>query len=811
MADDCEDVSADTRDTDLLWLHRRRCLVLVLRQWPLTEKGTTTHVYTAPNREGRALLAPVARPFCDVHVHRGGKEHPPLERDIVRMPDNSQARRRNQLRHEKAARTQEHIQKLRQRTQHIQFDLTRRVAIYARQSNFIQMELNEQSFEDQTKGQYERALALGWHDDQIDLITVDMDYTATTDIDDREGLSDLLYKIKQGVYGAVIAYMEDRLFRDEYLDNATRFARACGENNCYLITERYTYDLSDEMERQRFLMEVQFGWAYYKNQILGHLNGHKENARRAGKYVGGWLPTGFTICNDKESKYYRRLTPLPAHAKVVKEWCLRFVELGGNFSQFCYELRVQEGPHFPPVDDPLFASKSKLKPYPSGGWRVGSKDGVKTILTSRVNIGDMKIDGEWVEGHHEALIEKELHYRVVALFNERQTPPPIRYKPSPLLLHQCGKFHGEDGASISYKANLDMYCVYRGENLSTKVLLNISTKVVERTFLDLLLDNIAATNDFSDFVSAAKAVHEKRERQRAGIGENIVEVEAKIALEQAKMEAAKGHQNLQTIVTDAIAEIARQTYRKTELEQKLHTVPTDDTRMIALADLLMQLREHSPQFGITALQELTVLAAKDVLLTTLTRHFILLRVEWEHIWLTQDVVIYRKLSGRDDPEPEELEFLKANFMTMDVNDILEGVPGMSLDSIMVAMEKKGIRRKHVPGAVYKAHSKWSRHPATGLKYDPRFSVDDYAVMERYGIAFEDVKAVKERGVWKKQAYEVMAVSQVMNEDECRLTSVDDLRWVDDLAAFMRRHIRQTAQMEKATTPILYESMATFLR
>ena len=175
------------------------------------------------------------------------------------MADKDQSRR-NQLRHQKAARTQENIQKLRQRTQHIAFDLTLRVAIYARQSTFIQMERNEQSFEDQTEGQRKRALALGWREDQIDVITVDMDYTATTDIDDREGLSELLHQIKQGVYGAVIAYMEDRLFRDEFLDNATRFARACATNNCYLITERYTYDLSDEMERERFLMEVRFGW-----------------------------------------------------------------------------------------------------------------------------------------------------------------------------------------------------------------------------------------------------------------------------------------------------------------------------------------------------------------------------------------------------------------------------------------------------------------------------------------------------------------------------------------------------------------------
>ncbi len=262
------------------------------------------------------------------------------------MRDKDQAKR-NQLRHEKSVRTQENIQKLRQRTQHIEFDLTLRVAIYARQSNFIQMERNEQSFKDQTEGQRQRALALGWREDQVDVITIDMDYTATTDIDDREGLSELVYQITQGTYGAVIAYMEDRLFRDEFLDNATRFARACATNNCYLITERYTYDLSDDMERERFLMEVKFGWAYYKNQVLGHLHGHRESARRAGKYIGGSLPTGLTVCNDKESKYYRRYIPIPSHAVVIKQWYERFVELSGNFSQLCYELRPSPAPTSP--------------------------------------------------------------------------------------------------------------------------------------------------------------------------------------------------------------------------------------------------------------------------------------------------------------------------------------------------------------------------------------------------------------------------------------------------------------------------------
>jgi hypothetical protein len=71
-----------------------------------------------------------------------GKQYFPSILEVgALMLDKDQAKR-NQLRHEKSVRTQENIQKLRQGTQHIEFNLTLRVAIYARQSNFIQMERN---------------------------------------------------------------------------------------------------------------------------------------------------------------------------------------------------------------------------------------------------------------------------------------------------------------------------------------------------------------------------------------------------------------------------------------------------------------------------------------------------------------------------------------------------------------------------------------------------------------------------------------------------------------------------------------------
>lgn len=104
---------------------------------------------------------------------------------------------RNRLRRAKAAKTREKIADAAESSRRlIQFNFEKRVAIYARWSNLVQMDRHQQSLKDQTEGQQKRALELGWRSDQVDIIMADADYSGTVDIDDRdpEGLPALLKK-----------------------------------------------------------------------------------------------------------------------------------------------------------------------------------------------------------------------------------------------------------------------------------------------------------------------------------------------------------------------------------------------------------------------------------------------------------------------------------------------------------------------------------------------------------------------------------------------------------------------------------------
>lgn len=86
----------------------------------------------------------------------------------------------------------------------------------------------------------------------------------------------------------------------------------------YEVTERYIYDLRNEMERERFFMEVRFGWQYYKNQILGHLVIRKKEAACAGNYDGRNMPIGYTVHYEKMGSKVLRLWEIqPEHSKEL--------------------------------------------------------------------------------------------------------------------------------------------------------------------------------------------------------------------------------------------------------------------------------------------------------------------------------------------------------------------------------------------------------------------------------------------------------------------------------------------------------------
>src|SRR3990167_2553964 len=90
--------------------------------------------------------------------------------------------------------------------------LERKAIIYIRQSSPHQVLTNQESL----KLQYalkQRAVDLGWHENNIEIIDADLGLTGST-TEGRHGFKDLLAKVTLGHAGIVLSYEVTRLSRN---------------------------------------------------------------------------------------------------------------------------------------------------------------------------------------------------------------------------------------------------------------------------------------------------------------------------------------------------------------------------------------------------------------------------------------------------------------------------------------------------------------------------------------------------------------------------------------------------------------------
>jgi DNA invertase Pin-like site-specific DNA recombinase len=105
---------------------------------------------------------------------------------------------------------------------------------YARQSKMAMVRSHRVSHELQSKNFIEYAMQLGWQRELIEIYD-DTVPTAVLGIKARERLLDLYEDIKSDHIKTVLIYMVDRLFRDEFLTEATRLGKTCSQNRAMLF------------------------------------------------------------------------------------------------------------------------------------------------------------------------------------------------------------------------------------------------------------------------------------------------------------------------------------------------------------------------------------------------------------------------------------------------------------------------------------------------------------------------------------------------------------------------------------------------
>lgn len=116
--------------------------------------------------------------------------------------------------------------------------LTRKAVIYIRQSTPHQVLTNQESLQLQYALQ-QRALDLGWHAEDIEVIDADLGLTATA-AEHRTGFKDLVTKVTLGQVGIILSYEVTRLSRN--LTDWYPLLDICGYKGCLIADRDGVYD-----------------------------------------------------------------------------------------------------------------------------------------------------------------------------------------------------------------------------------------------------------------------------------------------------------------------------------------------------------------------------------------------------------------------------------------------------------------------------------------------------------------------------------------------------------------------------------------
>lgn len=136
-------------------------------------------------------------------------------------------------------------------------------------------------------------------------------------IESRPQVQELLRRVESPRIKAVLIVEPQRLSRGD-LEDIGRLVKLLRYTNTLVITLQYTYDLTDERDRDMFERELKRGNEFleYQKRIMG--NGRLLSVQN-GNFISNSPPYGYRKVEVREGKKkYHTLEPIPEEAEIVK-------------------------------------------------------------------------------------------------------------------------------------------------------------------------------------------------------------------------------------------------------------------------------------------------------------------------------------------------------------------------------------------------------------------------------------------------------------------------------------------------------------
>lgn len=259
-----------------------------------------------------------------------------------------------------------------------------RVALYPRVSTLEQAK-DGYSINEQTERMIKYCEAKGW---VVHKIYTDAGYSGADT--DRPGLQSLIKDAESNKVNAVLVYKLDRLSRSQK-DTLTLIEDVFLPNNVDFISMTENLDTSTPFGRAMIGILSVFA-QLEREQIKERMEVGKIGRAKEGKWCGSrYVPIGYRVENDE---------------LVVHEYeAMQIREMFRLFNMRISQRRVAE----------MLQSKGYRTTY-DGNW---NRHNIRPLLENKHYIGMVSYKGEWYEGIHKPIIDKETFEKTQAILAER--------------------------------------------------------------------------------------------------------------------------------------------------------------------------------------------------------------------------------------------------------------------------------------------------------------------------------------------------------------------------------------------------------
>ncbi len=299
------------------------------------------------------------------------------------------------------------------------------------------------------------AVLCGWVDDGKNIIMDidDLGLSGQLRMEERPAFVKMLRRIAEGTVKTVIAAQVDRLFRDRWGAEYSKFMEICFTYGVKVVTPNpyrtgieFVYDFSIGWHVDKFRRKCEEAWSYMENHIYGRMLPAQEQLGTSGFWCGGNLPLGYIVdrrekVDGEENPLYLKFIVYEPHAEVIRWLFERFRSTGGQLVVLLKEIARRQF-LFPAFDDSIDkeimnkftqCTKAFNEQGEIIGYTIKTEGGLRSMLSNATYAGYWVYRGAVVRSdNHETIVD----YGLFMYAFSRLSPTNLDGTPNVALLEK---------------------------------------------------------------------------------------------------------------------------------------------------------------------------------------------------------------------------------------------------------------------------------------------------------------------------------------------------------------------------------------